>query len=66
MAFKGEIKTIKEDGKEKKILVATFTNGTMEQLEELKEFFKIPDVAEVVKVGISLLQKYKEDREKEK
>jgi hypothetical protein len=43
--------------------VATFDNGTLEQLEELKTFFKQPDKTELVKLGISLLQRAKEAQE---
>lgn len=60
MAYNAEDKLIKDGNNEKKEFVVTFTNGTLEQLEELKEFFETPDKLGVIKLGISVLQKAKE------
>ena len=65
MALDSEEKIIQEGGNDKKGFVVTFTNGTLEQLEELREFLKAPDKLEVIKLGISFLQRYK-DQEKSK
>lgn len=63
MALDSEEKIIKDGGTEKKGFSVTFTNGTLEQLEELKEFFKKADKLEVIKLGISVLQQAKEAKE---
>ena len=52
--------TVNEDGQDKKALVVSFTNGALEQLEELRDFYKLKDNLEVVKFGVSVLQKAKE------
>ena len=64
MAVISEEKTITEGGVEKKKFLVTFDNGTLEQLEELKTFFKQTDKLDVVKLAVSLLQKAKESQEK--
>ncbi len=64
MGINSEEKIIKEGNDEKKGFLVTFTNGTLEQLEELKQFFKTEDKLEVIKLGISVLQKAKETQEK--
>lgn len=64
MAVNSEEKIIKEGAEEKKGFSVTFTNGTLQQLEELKDFFKKPDKLEVIKLGISILQQAKESQEK--
>lgn len=52
----------KEDGSTAKKLHVEFTNGSLEQLEQLAKHYNVPndDVAEVVKLGISLLQNFKD------
>lgn len=52
----------KEDGSTAKKLHVEFTNGSLEQLEQLAAYYKVPqtDVSEVVKLGISLLQNLKD------
>lgn len=62
MALIGEEKTIEN----KPHFVATFDNGTLEQLEELKNFFKQTDKTELVRLAISLLQRTKEAQEETK
>ncbi len=69
MPIKGSLKKITEDGQEKDCFSLDFTNGAKAQLEELQLFFKTPDLTEVVKLGISFLQnfkEFKETKEKEK
>jgi len=66
MPIKGFIKKITEDGQEKDCFSLDFTNGAKAQLEELQAFFKASDLTEVVKLGISFLQQFKEIKEKEK
>jgi hypothetical protein len=44
----------------------TFTNGSIEQLEELKSFFKLDNCLDVIKLGISFLQRLKDDEAKRK
>lgn len=65
MAVDGEEKIVKEGGIEKKGFSVTFTNGTLQQLEELKDFFKKSDKLEIIKLGISVLQNAKEAQEKQ-
>ena len=64
MAIDSEEKIIKDGDSEKKGFSVTFTNGTLAQLEELKDFFKKPDKLEIIKLGISVLQQAKETQEK--
>lgn len=63
MALIGEEKTVKNAGVDKTQFIATFDNGTLEQLEELKTFFKQTDKLDVIKLSISLLQRAKEAQE---
>lgn len=58
--------TIREDGRDKEALVVSFTNGAKQQLEELKNHFKASDLLEVVKLGVSFLQRLKEIDDKNK
>lgn len=60
MALVGEEKT-GLDGK--KQFVATFDNGTLEQLEELKNFFKQGEKIDLVRLAISVLQRTKESQD---
>ena len=60
MAINSEEKIIKDAEGEKRGFVVTFTNGTLEQLEELREHFKEKDKLDVIKLGISLLQRAKD------
>ncbi len=65
MSVNQRTEKITEDGQEKDAFVVTFTNGAKQQLQELQTFFKAPDLLEVVKLGISFLQRIKENRENE-
>ncbi len=65
MPIDGAEKTITAEGGDKKAFVVTFTNGALEQVEELKSFFKANNNLELVKLGISLLQQFKERGEQE-
>lgn len=64
MGVEQEEKMIHDGESEKRGFSVTFTNGTLEQLEELKTFFGKEDKLEVIKLGISILQQAKESREK--
>jgi hypothetical protein len=66
MAITGERREITEGGQKKKALTVSFTNGALEQLEALKNFIGTDDPIEVVKLGISFVQRIKEREEKEK
>lgn len=66
MPVTAQTKKIEEEGQEKDALVVSITNGAKQQIEELQAFFKTPDTLEVVKLGISVLQKIKEQQEREK
>ncbi len=57
---------VDEDGQEKDALEVLFTNGAKDQLNELQDYFKAPDLLEVVKLGISVLQRMKETHNKVK
>lgn len=50
-----------EDGTEKEVLSVTFSNGALEQLRELQKEFGLDDEISVIKLGISIIQKAKED-----
>lgn len=66
MSLTGEEKKITENGEEKDGLAVYFTNGALQQLQELKAFFKVSNDLETVKVAISFLQQIKERQEREK
>lgn len=66
MPLTGEDKKIKEGGEDKDAFVISFTNGALDQLNDLKAFFKKGDNLEIIKMGISFLQLLKEDDEKAK
>jgi len=72
MALTGKIiKKEKENGKEEEVFVVEFSNGTFTQLKELQKFIRDEGIEsespeDVVKLGISWLEKVKEDKMKNK
>lgn len=66
MPANSKTEKVQEEGREKDALVFTFTNGAKEQIEELKDFFDSKTELDLINLGISILQNYKTDREKEK
>jgi len=54
--------TVLDNGEASKKLVVEFTNGSLQQLEDLADFFDVKDdnPTEVVKLGISFLQNIKD------
>lgn len=66
MSVTGEEKIIKENGEDKAGLAVYFTNGALQQLQELKGFFKSSTDLDTVKLAISFLQQIKESRESAK
>lgn len=72
MALIGKKEKREEDGKEKEVFIAEFTNGTVDQLKELAEFlegegFHISKEEEkrmrdVVSFGISLLETVRKNK----
>ena len=66
MPIESEKKIESVDGIEKNKLVLAFSNGALEQLSTLKKHFELSDETDVVKFGISMLQRFKESDEKEK
>lgn len=66
MPIESEKKIENVDGIDKNKLVLAFSNGALEQLVDLKKHYNLSDEADVVKFGISTLQKFKEIEEKEK
>ncbi len=63
MPVEAENTTENIDGVEKDKLVVSFTNGAKEQLKELQSFYGLPSESDVVKFGISMLQRLKEEKE---
>lgn len=63
MGVEQEEKIIKDATGDKKGFSVTFTNGALQQLEELQTYFKVSDKLEALKLGISLLQKAKDVQE---
>ncbi len=55
---------MQEDGTEKEVLTLKFSNGALQQIEDLAKFIGTNDSVDVIKLGISFLQKVKEDKEK--
>lgn len=66
MPINSKIETTTEDGIRKDAMVFSFTNGAREQLAELTLHFKKESELELIKLAISLLQKFKEDDDKNK
>jgi hypothetical protein len=55
---------VQEEGQEKDAFTVSFTNGAKDQLEELRVHYKASDLLELIKLGISFLQRIKENDEK--
>lgn len=66
MGITSEEKKMMEEGKERNVLSVEFSNGALEQLEDLRGFFQWKEKTDPIKFGISLLQKVKEQKEQEK
>jgi hypothetical protein len=49
-----------EDGKDTLEYNFKFTNGAVEQLEELKKYFNKNELIEIIELGISVLQRAKD------
>jgi len=64
MPIEEQHRQIKKEGIEKEEFTISFTNGSLEQIRELRDFFKIDDDLTVIKLGISILQKTKEAEER--
>jgi len=61
MPTKSEIEEVpKEDGSTSKKLHVEFTNGSLEQLQDLAEFFKTSSPSEIIELGISFMQNIKD------
>jgi len=76
MALKGKLEKRTEDGKEKEIFVAEFTNSTVDQLKELALFLEADGfdlggtedekLKKVIETGIAWLERIKERKSEEK
>lgn len=62
MPVEQNFQKIERDGTTKEEFTVAFTNGALEQLRDLKKFLNAPDELTVVKLGISILQKAKEEK----
>lgn len=62
MPIEQQLQKIEKDGHTKEVFTVTFTNGALEQIRDLKTFLNAPDELSVVKLGISILQKAKEEK----
>ena len=60
MPHKGQKTTINEDGVEKPAYTIAFTNGALEELEQLQKKLGAPDLDSVVKVAIGILSHIEE------
>lgn len=65
MGLTAEDTQVNEEGKNKDAFVLTFTNGALQQLEELTAHFKKENKLELMKMAISVLQLVKERDDKE-
>lgn len=63
MGIESKKTAVKIGNEVKEILQVSFSNGALEQLEALKKFLGTDDPVEVIKAGISVVQKIKEDEE---
>jgi hypothetical protein len=66
MPIDGHIEKVQKDAAEKEIFSVTFSNGAWQQLKDLKQVFDAPDELSIVKLGISILEKAREEKEKSK
>ena len=64
MPYQAQKTTVNEDGRDKEALQVTFTNGALQELEDLAVYLKTNDLTEVVRIGIALLQNTKRQQEK--
>lgn len=60
MPLKSEETKVIEEGRDKNAFVVTFTNGALEQLEELKAFLGVADKMDVIKMAVSVVQNIKD------
>lgn len=60
MGITGKKTQVEEAGQKKEALSVDFTNGALQQLEDLKKFIGTDDPIEVIKVGIAFVQRAKE------
>lgn len=60
MPIQGQQTTTNEDGVDKDAYTVAFTNGALEELEQLKEKMHLPDLEAVVKLSIALLRRLEE------
>jgi hypothetical protein len=60
MPLDGHDGTRVESGVEKPVYTVEFTNGAYEQLRELAAFLKTDNLLDVVKFGISIVERAKE------
>jgi hypothetical protein len=63
MSLTGENTELKQEGESKPAFVASFTNGALQQLEELSTFFGKTDHIETVELAISFLELVKKSEE---
>lgn len=66
MAVNGQQKIIEKDGERKDIFEITFSNDALKQLDDLRKYFELEDNREVVKLGISFLERIKNREIREK
>ncbi len=59
-------KKVQEKGLEKDALIVSFTNGAKAQVEELQKFINAGDPIDVIKLGISFVQRLKEIEDQKK
>ncbi len=58
MPIKGQRSTTDEDGKE--VYTVAFTNGALEELEQLQQNFHLTNLEEVLRVAIALMRRVDE------
>ena len=61
MTLEHTLTTKIENGEEKECLRLDFTNGALQQLEDLKAFIGAPETVEVIRTAIGLLQRIKDN-----
>jgi len=63
MPQQGKKTTVKEDGISKEAYTVAFTNGALEELEQLKKNLDAPDLDSVIRIAIGILRRIDETNE---
>ena len=66
MPIKGKKSTANEDGVDKEVYTVAFTNGALEELEQLQQKFHLPSLESVLKLSIAFLSRVGDNSDESK